>query len=337
MELDFEMNSNAVMDAMMNGFADEAPTERNSDDNGSDLFRKEGEKYRPSDSGVDPDIDYGFHEYDEASNALFHSDDEYEGESPDYVEDYEEQVPTSFLDYDDDYELELFAGDTGEMVKATKGKLVEAYNQRETTEALSKIIMGAGQTMVQYENAVREQLEGNIFISEQNIAAYRRKLSDPHIGDSERGRIYKAIEEEQRSLDYVHHHIDKFKAEREAALAAANKAKISAVSNAMLNNYRWDNDTMMNVDKYLASNISNYNADMLSPELLVIARKAMEHDMKKGSEIKDSIKNVRTSGNTINARKAATDKANNNARNAAARKLAQGQLSTGDMFQFLSD
>lgn len=341
MEMEFDMNSNAVMDAFVNGFADEAPVER--DEKASEGFsRKADESYRNG-SGIDAEVPESFTEgywdVDEDGEDFFVedvADEDYV--APDDGDVSDNATFSSFSDMDDDYELELFSDDMGNTTKATKADVVEAFKIKERYEAMNKIIMGAGKDLQAYEEAVIDRIEGATYQSERIIAECQNALRSPHITSAEKAQAYDTIEREKQKLQMINSHVSNTRAERKKAELAANHAKVSSVSHMMMNAYRWDGETLGSVDNYLASTLPSYDASMLSPELLVLARKAMEADKGKANSANERIsKVVKTSGNSVNASERAARKAASNKQSQAMQKMKKGMLSAGEMFSYLQD
>jgi len=343
MSMEFDMNSNAVMDAFVNGFADEAPVER--DEKASEgLSRKADESYRNG-SGIDADVPESFTEgywdVDEDGEDVFIEDvaDSDDYVAPDDIDDDSDNATfSSFSNMDDDYEIELFSDDMGNTTKATKADVVEAFKIKERYEAMNKIIMDAGKDLQAYEEAVIDRIEGATYQSERIIAECQNALRSPHITSAEKAQAYDTIEREKQKLQMINGHVSNTRAERKKAELAANQAKVSSVSHMMMNAYRWDGETLGSVDNYLASVLPTYDASMLSPELLVLARKAMEADKGKANSANERIsKVVKTSGNSVNASERAARKAASNKQTQAMQKMKKGMLSAGEMFSYLQD
>ncbi len=341
MGMEFDMNSKAVMDAFVNGFADEAPAERSESD--SEGFSRDADSsYRNSGAVVDdtPDsFDTGYWDVDDDGEDVFVPDDSDVDTVTDneYDDSSDAEAFNSFSDMDDDAELELFSDDMGNITKATKADVVEAFKVKERYEAMNKIIMGAGKDLQAYEEAVIDRIEGATYQSERIIAEAYASLRDPRITSAEKAHAYDTIEREKQKLSMVNDHVARTRAEREKAEQAANKAKLSSVSHQMMNAYRWDNETLVNVDSYLASVLPDYSASMLSPELLVLARKAMEADKGKAKGVNERINKVKTSGNSVNASERAARKAASNKQAQAMQRMKKGMLNHQDMFSLLQD
>ncbi|EPR3242571.1 hypothetical protein ACU41F_003134 [Klebsiella aerogenes] len=331
MEMEFDMNSNAVLEAFTNGFADETPVERPESDSES-FLRKEGERYKNSDVNVPDEYDEGYWADDEDGNEVFYSD----SDELDSVENEENgEDITSLINADDEYELPLFSDEFGNITKAKKADVIEAYKAKERYEAMNKIIMDAGKDLQAYEEAVLERVEGTTYQSERIIAECQNALRNNTLTSQERVQAYDTIEREKQKLQMINDHVARTRADREKAEQAANFAKVNSVSHQMMNAYRWDNETLSGVDIYLANNIPNYSPSMLSPELLVMARKAMIADKGKEADVSNKLNKVKNSGRSINASERAARKAANDKKAVAMRKLKQEQLSASEMFEFL--
>ncbi|HCL5636392.1 TPA: hypothetical protein N2N45_002412 [Klebsiella aerogenes] len=332
MEMEFDMNSNAVLEAFTNGFADEEKSQL-VDDNSEGLYRKEGEKYKDSDTNIPDEYDEGYWEDDEDGNEVFYSD----GDEITPVEEENKEDITSLIDADDEYELPLFSDEFGNVTKAKKADVIEAYKAKERYEAMNKIIMDAGKDLQAYEEAVLERVEGTTYQSERIIAECQKALRNNTLTSPERVQAYDTIEREKQKLQMINDHVARTRADREKAEQAANFAKVNSVSHQMMNAYRWDNETLNGVDIYLANNIPNYSPSMLSPELLVMARKAMIADKGKEADVSNKLNKVKNSGRSVNASERAARKAANDKKTVAMRKLKQEQLPASEMFNWLID
>lgn len=351
MSMDFDMDVDAMSKAIFSdgqGFSDDMETNSNGYAIEDKPVKEKNTKSNPQELTDESlfeysgnSVEYGEWEYDQ-----FDPDDEGKFISDETGEEYSSSIseePEETMSYpdlaslDDDFEINLFIDEYGQSAKAKKADLIEAYKTKERFENMNAIIMGAGADLAAYEKNVIERSEGMTYQCERIISECKQKLSNPHLTSNERAKLYDTIEAEQTKLGMIQHHVSNTRREREAAEAKVNQTKIATTSHVMTNNYRWDNDTLVNVDRYLAGNLRGYNASMLSPELLIMARKAMEHDNAKSSKTKESFTKIKTSGKSINAAERAASKARADEKAKAARAAKEGKLSPQDMFKWLED
>lgn len=319
-----EFDSNMFVD----GFADETPR-HSAEEDVSDLDFS-SERYN-EDTGEMEQFD-GNDTFEVPDWLKVDEDGEYVGEESDVGNNI-----TNFQDMDDDFELTLFTDEYGNVSKATKASLVEAFHEKERVEAQAAIVNDAGKYLVEYENWMQDRADMMTFETDNAIRELQSKIKSGYLSPVEKANAYDQLEAYTRRMDTIQGHVAQEKAKREATMQKMHAARIQNTIRELSSNYRWNNEMLHAVDQYAVANIPGLKPEMISPQLYLLAKKAMEFDKKNSGKPVEKIEQVKKSANTISSsqRKAAAIKESQ--RDRVRKAASRGDISPSDMFAFLVD
>lgn len=261
------------------------------------------------------------------------SDEELEGMSIDDDGQLTDNVPSlsQWQDIDDEYEIVLGRDDGGMEIKATKASLMEAYNTKERIDAQSRILNDAGKYLIEYENWMQERADSMLFETDNAIRELKGKLASGMLSPVEKAQAYDQLEAYNQRFAMIQNNVKQEKAKREEALSKTNAMKVQNTVMDLTNNYRWSEETLRAVDSYAIQNIPGLNQGMISPQLYVLVKKAMEYDKKNTP----AVSTVKKSGSTISSSQRKASRAHETKQALAAKAVARGEMNASDMFQFL--
>lgn len=313
-------------------FSDEAPVEtKKEDDMTGYTFKSIDEDGREVEvdfdgEGVAGEFDY--YDIDDDGNVTIESYDN--TEEVEHDNDIPEFNGGNIFEAPEDYEFDL-----GEIGKVDKSTLIESVRLAEANKQLSSVFSSVGADMVEYENMVRDIVEGNRFITEKTLIELNQKLRSGLLSSSEKADVYEQIEIEKHKQRILENHLSAERSKREHALTKANQARVQATASALLGSYRWDIEKLKAVDSFIAQNMK-IEPSMASPELYVMASKAMEYDKARTGKSKEVVTTIKKGGNGA-VSKVATPRHNASQKALVERKLKEGKASASDLFSFLVD